>query len=79
MALDFQILILSKDVADSSIGGRAQSAWKMSYLCKSIHCDLLSSYSICKAVVQQVCSLQGHKSTHIDILLHPSSSLSGKV
>lgn len=46
------------------MGGRAQSAWKVSYLCKSIQCDLLSLYSICTAVVQQVCGLQGHKSTH---------------
>lgn len=57
------------------MGGRAQSAWKVSYLWKSIHCGLLSSYFICEAVVQQVCSLQGHKSTYIDIFL-PSQQLS---
>lgn len=51
------------------MGGRAQSGWKVSYLCKSIKHDLLSSSSICNAVVQQVCSLQGHKSTHIDTFL----------
>lgn len=45
------------------MGGRTQSGWKVSYLCKSIACDLLSSSSICSAVGQQVCRLQGHKST----------------
>lgn len=49
------------------MGGKAQSAWKVSYLCKSIQCDLLSSYSICKAVVQQVGSLESQKSTYIDV------------
>lgn len=48
------------------MGGRAQSGWNVSYLCKSIKRDLLSSSSICNVVVQQVCSLQGHKSTRID-------------
>ena len=48
------------------MGGRTQHGWKVSYLCKSIKHDLLSSSSICSAVVQQVCGLRGHKFTRID-------------